>query len=103
MLLTHGFSGKRGSGKTPRREINQAKEVREEYLKEKSYHDYRGFHLSSNIEPLSIGNPNHTVAVRTDSFFSYQYLGRASAHEHIFSYYNGQHPVVPAQKLDVGS
>lgn len=22
---------------------------------------------------------------------------------HIFSYYNGQHPVAPAQKLDVGS
>jgi phage-related protein len=36
IVCTHGFSGKRGSGRTPRREINQAKEIRKEYLEEKS-------------------------------------------------------------------
>jgi phage-related protein len=36
IICTHGFSGKRGSGKTPRKEIDRAKEIRKEYLKEKS-------------------------------------------------------------------
>lgn len=36
IVCTHGFSGKSGSGKTPRREIDKAKEIREEYLMEKS-------------------------------------------------------------------
>jgi len=36
IICTHGFSGKRGSGKTPRREVDRAREIRKEYLREKS-------------------------------------------------------------------
>ena len=36
IICTHGFSGKRGKGKTPRREINRAKEIRQKYLEEKT-------------------------------------------------------------------
>ena len=36
IICTHGFSGKRGSGKTPRREMDRAREIRKEYLREKS-------------------------------------------------------------------
>lgn len=36
IICTHGFSGKRGKGKTPRREIDRAKEIRRKYLEEKT-------------------------------------------------------------------
>lgn len=36
IVCTHGFSGKSGSGKTPQREIDKAREIRAEYLREKS-------------------------------------------------------------------
>ena len=36
IICTHGFSGKRGSGKTPRKEIDRAREIRKEYVKEKT-------------------------------------------------------------------
>ncbi len=35
VICTHGFSGKKGSGKTSRKEIDRAKEIRQEYLREK--------------------------------------------------------------------
>ncbi len=37
IICTHGFSGKRGRGKTPKSEIERAKGVRELYLKEKKH------------------------------------------------------------------
>ena len=36
IICTHGFSGKRGKGKTPRGEIDRAKQIRQEYLEEKT-------------------------------------------------------------------
>lgn len=36
IICTHGFSGKRGRGKTPRREIDRAKQIRQKYLEEKT-------------------------------------------------------------------
>jgi phage-related protein len=36
IICSHGFSGKRGKGKTPRREIDRAKEIRKKYLEEKA-------------------------------------------------------------------
>jgi phage-related protein len=36
IICTHGFSGKRGKGKTPRKEIGRAKQIRKEYLEEKT-------------------------------------------------------------------
>jgi phage-related protein len=36
IICTHGFSGKRSSGKTPRKEIDRAKEIRKKYLEEKT-------------------------------------------------------------------
>jgi phage-related protein len=36
IICSHGFSGKRGKGKTPRQEIDQAKEIRKKYLEEKA-------------------------------------------------------------------
>jgi phage-related protein len=34
VICTHGFKGKKGSGKTPRREIERAKQVRTDYNEE---------------------------------------------------------------------
>jgi hypothetical protein len=36
IICTHGFSGKRSKGKTPRGEIDRAKEIRMKYLEEKA-------------------------------------------------------------------
>jgi phage-related protein len=36
IICTHGFSGKRGKGKTPRREIHRAQQIRQKYLEEKA-------------------------------------------------------------------
>jgi phage-related protein len=36
IICTHGFSGKRGKGKTPQREIDRAKQIRQKYLEEKT-------------------------------------------------------------------
>ncbi len=36
IICTHGFSGKSGKGKTPRREIERAKQIRQKYLEEKT-------------------------------------------------------------------
>ncbi|HEY0101226.1 MAG TPA: type II toxin-antitoxin system RelE/ParE family toxin [Pyrinomonadaceae bacterium] len=37
IICTHGFSGKRGRGKTSKSEIERAKKIRELYLKEKDH------------------------------------------------------------------
>ena len=36
IICTHGFSGKRGRGKTSKSEIERAKSIRKQYLKEKN-------------------------------------------------------------------
>lgn len=37
IICTHGFSGKRGKGKTPREEIDRAKDTRQRYFEEKTH------------------------------------------------------------------